>query len=145
MDNGYVAVPPGPSRRMRFFTRRGPTMGTAAKTGKRSSPSSGKCRYPWCCEATTAVIAPKTVDHEITDASPAKVALTLDMIKPMKGHNEIEFILEPMGGNSTTVTWAMRGSCPFFVKVMGLFFNMDRMIGKDFEAGLASLKAGAEG
>ena len=83
---------------------------------------------------------------EITDVSPpAKVALTLDMIKPMKGHNEIEFILEPTGGNSTTVTWAMRGSCPFFVKVMGLFFNMDRMIGKDFEAGLASLKANAEG
>jgi len=82
---------------------------------------------------------------EITEASPpAKVALTLDMIKPMTGHNEIEFTLEPTG-DSTLVTWAMRGSCPFIVKIMGLFFNMDRMIGKDFEVGLASLKANVEG
>ena len=82
---------------------------------------------------------------EITEASPSsRVALTLDMIKPMKGHNEIEFTLQPTG-DSTMVTWAMRGSSPFLAKVMHLFFNMDRMIGRDFETGLANLKANAEG
>jgi uncharacterized protein YndB with AHSA1/START domain len=82
---------------------------------------------------------------EITEVSPpTKVALTLDMIKPMKGHNEIVFTLEPTG-DATMVTWAMRGSSPFLAKVMHLFFNMDRMIGRDFETGLANLKANAEG
>ena len=47
-------------------------------------------------------------------------------------------------GDSTLVTWAMRGPCPFMGKVMSVFINMDRMVGKDFEAGLANLKAVAE-
>ena len=42
------------------------------------------------------------------------------------------------------VTWAMYGPAPFISKVMQVFFNMDNMIGKDFEDGLANLKALAE-
>ena len=42
--------------------------------------------------------------------------------------------------NNTTVIWSMQGPMPFIAKVMSVFCNMDRMIGKDFEAGLASLK-----
>ena len=38
----------------------------------------------------------------------------------------------------------MTGSSPFMFRLMGLFMNMDRMIGKDFEAGLANLKKAAE-
>jgi len=42
------------------------------------------------------------------------------------------------------VTWTMTGPSLFVTKVMGVFFNMDKMIGKDFEQGLAQLKAVAE-
>lgn len=81
---------------------------------------------------------------EITESSPSsRVALKLDFIKPFEGHNIAEFTLVPQG-NATQVTWAMRGPSPYVAKVMGIFFNMDQMIGKDFEAGLANLKAAAE-
>ena len=55
-----------------------------------------------------------------------------------------EFHLVPEG-ESTRVTWDMHGPSPFVAKLMGLFFSLDRMIGRDFEAGLAKLKAAAEG
>ncbi len=81
---------------------------------------------------------------EITDTSaPSKIMLTLDMIKPIEGHNLIEFTLEPEG-DSTSVTWAMRGRAPYIGKVVQVFFSMDSMVGTDFEAGLANLKAVAE-
>jgi carbon monoxide dehydrogenase subunit G len=81
---------------------------------------------------------------EITDTSaPTRVTIKLDLIKPMEGHNIVDFTLEPRG-NATQVTWAMRGSCAYPAKVMGLFCDMDKMIGKDFEVGLANLKALAE-
>ena len=79
----------------------------------------------------------------ITDSAPSKVTMKLDMIEPFEGHNVVEFILAPKG-DSTEVTWAMHGPSPYIGKVMGLVFNMDNMIGRDFEAGLANLKAKAE-
>jgi uncharacterized protein YndB with AHSA1/START domain len=81
---------------------------------------------------------------EITDASaPSHVTIKLDFIKPFEGHNVAEFVLEPRG-DSTNVTWTMRGPSPYIAKLMSVFFSMDSMIGKDFEAGLANLKAAAE-
>ena len=81
---------------------------------------------------------------EILDsAPPSKIRIKLDFIKPFEGHNTAEFTLEP-AGDSTTVTWAMYGPQPFMAKFMTMFFNMDKMIGKDFEVGLANLKAAAE-
>src|SRR5438132_5700666 len=81
---------------------------------------------------------------EITDiAPPNKVVIKLDFIKPFEGHNTAEFTLEPKG-DTTLLTWAMYGPSPLIAKVMGLFMNMDSMIGKDFEAGLANLKTAAE-
>ena len=61
----------------------------------------------------------------------------------MEGHNIIVFTLEPKG-DATNVTWAMQGPAPFLSKVMQVFVSMDSMVGKDFEAGLANLKAAAE-
>ena len=43
-------------------------------------------------------------------------------------------------GNATNVHWVMHGPATFMSKVMGVFFNFDKMVGKDFEAGLANLK-----
>jgi hypothetical protein len=60
-------------------------------------------------------------------------------LKPFEAHNIAEFTLEPRG-NSTTVTWAMYGPNPYIAKVMHIFFSMDRMVGKQFEDGLANLK-----
>jgi carbon monoxide dehydrogenase subunit G len=81
---------------------------------------------------------------EITELSPpSNVKIKLDFIKPFEAHNTAEFTLEPKG-DSTTVTWAMYGPCSFISKVMSVFIDMDRMIGKDFETGLASLKTVTE-
>ena len=78
---------------------------------------------------------------EIAEASPpSKVAIKLDFIKPFEAHNVAEFTLQPKD-DGTHVTWVMYGPAPYVSKLMGLFFNMDRMIGKDFEAGLANLKS----
>jgi hypothetical protein len=77
---------------------------------------------------------------EITEVSaPSKVTIKLDFLKPFEGHNIAEFTLEPQG-DSTNVTWAMHGPAPFLSKVMQVFISMDKMIGKDFESGLANLK-----
>jgi carbon monoxide dehydrogenase subunit G len=81
---------------------------------------------------------------EIVESAPSsKVAIQLDFIEPFEGHNMAEFTLQPQGG-ATQVTWAMHGPSPYVARLMGIFFNMDRMIGKDFEAGLANLKAATE-
>ena len=79
----------------------------------------------------------------IVDTAPSKVTMKLDMIEPFEGHNVVEFVLAPKG-DTTEVTWAMHGPSPYIAKLVGLFMNMDRMIGRDFEAGLANLKTRAE-
>jgi hypothetical protein len=79
----------------------------------------------------------------IEPSGPNRVTMTLDMTAPMACHNVIDFILDPQG-NATEVTWAMQGPCPFLGKLMGVIFNMDKMIGRDFETGLAGLKTIAE-
>jgi len=81
---------------------------------------------------------------EIAESSPpSRVIIKLDFVKPFEAHNIVEFTLEP-NGDSTNVTWAMHGPSPYISKLMGIFINMDSMIGKDFEAGLANLKTIAE-
>jgi len=81
---------------------------------------------------------------EIVDATaPSKVAIKLDFLKPIEGHNIAEFTLEPQGG-STSVTWVMRGPATFLSKVIQVFVSMDSMVGKEFDTGLANLKAIAE-
>ena len=81
---------------------------------------------------------------EIVEAPPpSRVAIKLDFLKPFEAHNTAEFTLVPRG-DATEVTWAMHGPNLFIGKVMSVFMSMDRMIGKDFEAGLANLKTAAE-
>jgi uncharacterized protein YndB with AHSA1/START domain len=81
---------------------------------------------------------------EIIEAVPAaKLALRLDFIEPMEGHNVVEFSLMPEGG-STRVRWRMHGGSSFLCKVMTVLLPMDAMIGGEFEAGLAKLKTATE-
>lgn len=72
-----------------------------------------------------------------------EVVFRLDFLKPFKATNTGRFTFEPEGA-ATRVTWSMEGGVPYVSKLMGLVFDMDKMIGKDFEAGLANLKAQAE-
>ena len=81
---------------------------------------------------------------EITDSSPpSRLAIKLDFLRPFEAHNAIEFTLEQAAG-FTHISWAMVGANNFMSKLMSLVMNMDKMVGKDFETGLANLKDLAE-
>jgi len=82
---------------------------------------------------------------EITEVhAPDKVAMRLQIVKPMRADNRVEFTLQP-NGNATNVTWQMSGKQPFLGKIVTLFIDCDKMVGREFDKGLANLKAIAEG
>lgn len=80
---------------------------------------------------------------EVLTASMARIDIKLDFIEPFPSHNKTVFTLLPQG-ETTTVNWEMTGPMTFPVKVMTTFVSMDKMVGKDFEKGLAQMKAAAE-
>jgi Polyketide cyclase / dehydrase and lipid transport len=75
----------------------------------------------------------------IASESVSKVDLLLAFEKPFKARNTVELTLKP-DSEGTEVIWAMHGPANLMAKVMDLLMNMDRMCGRDFEAGLANLK-----
>lgn len=80
----------------------------------------------------------------ITESHPnTSIVVTVDFVKPFKAHNLNRFTLEPTG-NSTKISWTMEGTNVFVSKVMSVFVNMDKMMGKHFEMGLDDLKRIAE-
>ncbi|MDT3684643.1 MAG: SRPBCC family protein [Pseudorhodoplanes sp.] len=81
----------------------------------------------------------------ITDVvAPSKILMNLIMTKPMKCNNTVEFTFEPKDG-ATQVTWAMYGPQPYIGKLMNVFIDCNKMCERQFDAGLAKLKAIAEG
>ena len=82
----------------------------------------------------------------ITDSRPDElIRMRLEFLKPFKSTNTTEFTFAPeAGGPATNVTWTMTGRNNFMGKAFGLFMDMDKMIGADFEKGLAAMKAAAE-
>jgi uncharacterized protein YndB with AHSA1/START domain len=76
-------------------------------------------------------------------AEPQKIVIKLDFFTPFEGHNTAEFTMLPQG-DGTHVTWLMHGPARFVTKLIQVFMNLDNMIGKDFEAGLANLKLATE-
>ena len=81
---------------------------------------------------------------EILATQPTDTTIKLDFLKPFEGHNTTDFILVPEG-TATRVDWVMVGPMALFPgKVMSVFTTMDKMIGPDFEKGLAKMKATAE-
>lgn len=80
----------------------------------------------------------------IAESKPSEVIrMRLDFVKPMPGTSLTEFTFRPEG-NTTTVTWAMSGQNNFMARAMCLVMNMDKMVGGQFEKGLASIKVLAE-
>jgi uncharacterized protein YndB with AHSA1/START domain len=72
-------------------------------------------------------------------SSPSKIVIQLDFFTPFEGHNTAEFTMLPQG-DATHLTWTMSGCSNFMAKLIQVFMNLDKMIGKDFEVGLANLK-----
>jgi len=71
------------------------------------------------------------------------VRIKLDFIKPFADTCNTEFTFKPEG-DQTDVTWSMSGERNFMAKAVCLFMNMDKLVGGDFEKGLAKMKAEAE-
>lgn len=83
---------------------------------------------------------------EIIGVDDSTIRLDLQFLKPFKAHSNTTFDLHPDGdGDGTIITWALVGPNTGMTKVMGLFTSMDKMVGPDFERGLARLKDVAEG
>jgi len=77
----------------------------------------------------------------ITESKPVEtIRLRLDFEKPMKATNAAEFIFKAEG-DQTSVIWNMTGRNNFGGKIFGLFINCEKMVGGDFEKGLAALAA----
>ncbi|MBI5497809.1 MAG: SRPBCC family protein [Deltaproteobacteria bacterium] len=72
-----------------------------------------------------------------------RIDIALEFIRPFPSSSKVDFVLVPQGAG-TQVSWGMDGTNNFLGKAFGLFVNMDKMLGADFEKGLAQLKAAAE-
>ena len=102
--------------------------------------ASGKgSTYEWAGNGKSGAGRMEIVDSQ----APSKIGIKLDFTVPFESHNRAEFVMLPQGP-ATRLTWSMDGPSPYISKLMGVFFNMDRMIGRDFEIGLENLKAIAE-
>jgi uncharacterized protein YndB with AHSA1/START domain len=74
---------------------------------------------------------------------PARLEIALRFIKPFKSDTTTTFVLDEREG-ATHVTWRLVGPKTFATRVMGVFMSMDKMVGRDFERGLARLSAAAQ-
>jgi hypothetical protein len=82
---------------------------------------------------------------EITDVVPSsRVEIDLQFLKPFKSHSTTVFTLREQGNDLTEVTWSMTGPRTLAVRAMGVFTSMDKLVGGDFEKGLARLKGVVE-
>jgi uncharacterized protein YndB with AHSA1/START domain len=82
----------------------------------------------------------------IESVPTSRITVQVDFVKPFEAHNVNQFVLDPLDAEarSTKVTWTMRGTNSYMMKVMSLFVNMDKVAGKHFESGLNHLKTAAE-
>jgi hypothetical protein len=80
---------------------------------------------------------------EITGSTPERVDVALSLLKPFRSVSEMSFLLAPADAG-TEVTWVMSGQQEGLAALVGRVVTMDRLIGRDFEKGLARLKAAAE-
>jgi hypothetical protein len=96
--------------------------------------------------ATYAFVGNKDVGRgviRITEATKSSVRMNLVMHEPFECDNRVEFVLQPKEG-ATQVTWSLQGPVPFAARIVHLFVDMDAMVGRDFETGLADLRKLAE-
>jgi uncharacterized protein YndB with AHSA1/START domain len=81
----------------------------------------------------------------LTESRPAElIRIRLEFLKPFAATNEAEFTFTPRPGEQTEVTWSMTGHNGFMAKAFCMLMDMDKLVGSDFEKGLASMKTVAE-
>ncbi len=109
--------------------------------GQYAGASSGiDSRYSW----VSAKVG--TGSLEIIGQRPGRaVQMKLDFVKPFEAHNQAEFALQPLPDGATEVSWRMNGPANFLSKLMSVFIDMDKMVGRDFEDGLQNPRRFAEG
>lgn len=105
-----------------------------------SDPSKGVgARYSWSGNKRAGV------GHmEITGSTSGRIDIALTFEKPWKATNAVDFTLTPVGDAGTEVSWRMTGEHKGLGLLFSKLFNMDKMLGKDFDKGLAALKVTAE-
>lgn len=111
----------------------------AAKTTFDGPPAGRGAAFAWAGNSKVGEGRMTIVESRPNEA----IRFRLDFLKPFAGTSSAEFTFKPEG-NQTAVTWSMAGRHHFMVKAIGLFMNMDSMIGGMFEQGLASLNAVAQ-
>ncbi len=111
---------------------------------RHSGPPSGEgARYAWMGNRKAGQGA-----MEITSSQPDEIGVRLEFLKPWKATNQVTFTLTPVGSRNgakaTDVQWRMVGESTVLTKAFSRLFGMEKMIGTDFERGLAKLKRLAE-
>lgn len=111
-------------------------------------PSGAGAGYAWSGEGKAGA-GKMTITHSDKGLdkhgnTPAKIGINLHFTKPFEATNTATFTFVP-SATSTLVTWSMDGQHTFVSKAMCMFMDMDKMVGGDFEKGLATLKSVAEG
>lgn len=112
-------------------------MDPETKTTISADPAGEGATYAWESGKTGAGIM------LITESTPEAIAIDLDFVKPFKAENKVLFTFAPIHGG-TQITWSMTGKNNFVGKAFGLFFDMDEMVGGDFEKGLKDIKRQSE-
>jgi hypothetical protein len=106
-----------------------------------TGPPSGKgAIYEWSGNSDVGAGRMEIVESN----QPSEILIKMHFLEPLEAQSMTEFSFAPQG-DSTKITWAMYGENNYLAKLMHMFMNMDSMIGKDFEAGLAKIKTLAEG
>jgi len=109
------------------------------KTNYEGTPAGNGAVYSWAGNSNVG-----EGRMTIADSKPGEsIKIKLEFIKPFAATNATVFSFKPQG-NQTTVTWAMDGDNNFIGKAFSLFMNMDKMVGGDFEKGLAQMKTVSE-
>ncbi len=103
------------------------------------TPSGVGSIYEWSCNSKAGAGTMQIVNT----TPPSNVEIKLDFTKPFASKNITNFLLDSTA-NGTHVTWSMHGPNQFISKIMAVFISLDKMVGPDFERGLASLKSEAE-
>jgi hypothetical protein len=106
-----------------------------------SGPSAGAgATYAWNSENSKVGQGRMTIERSDL---PSSVSVKLEFLKPFTATNTVTFTMMPVAAQTRT-TWAMDGHNGFLGKLFHLVMNMDKMVGGDFERGLAALKSVAE-
>jgi hypothetical protein len=98
--------------------------------------------YEWSGNRKAGAGRMEIVDAQAPTSGAGSVDIALAFARPFRSDNQTHFELRP-DGDGTLVNWSMTGSRPLLMRVLGFVFSMDKLVGRDFEKGLARLDEAA--